>query len=62
MDQLTNEMMKAPGQTRIAQWQDAVRVLDSAPDFELQDVDGRLFRLSDFLNKSHVILEFGSVT
>lgn len=31
-----------------------------APDFRLLSVDGRSVRLSDFLGKKHVVLEFGS--
>ena len=29
-----------------------------APDFELPDFDGRVFRLSDFHGKQHVVLAF----
>ena len=35
---------------------------EPAPDFTLPDLDGRNVSLSHFRGKSHVILEFGSIT
>jgi peroxiredoxin len=33
-----------------------------APDFELKDVNGQLVRLSDYRNKAHIVMVFGSTT
>jgi hypothetical protein len=38
------------------------RVGDEAPDFTLKDVDGREFRLRDFVGLRPVVLEFVSIT
>jgi peroxiredoxin len=35
-----------------------IELLQPAPDFELDDFNGRKVRLSDFKNKSHVVLIF----
>jgi hypothetical protein len=35
-----------------------VEVGDQAPDFELSDANGRVYRLSDFRGRSAVVLEF----
>ena len=31
---------------------------DQAPDFELRDANGRIYKLSDFRGRSAVVLEF----
>ena len=35
-----------------------VAVGDEAPDFELSDANGRLYKLSDFRGRNAVVLEF----
>jgi peroxiredoxin Q/BCP len=35
-----------------------VAVGDQAPDFELSDANGRVYKLSDFRGRSAVVLEF----
>jgi len=37
---------------------DRVKVGDSAPDFTLENMDGRRITLSDFRNKKNVVLVF----
>ena len=39
-----------------------LRAGDNALDFELASIEGARIRLSDFRNKKHVLLEFGSIT
>ncbi len=36
----------------------SVNVGDEAPDFELSDSDGKVYKLSDFRGKNAVVLEF----
>ncbi len=36
----------------------SVDVGDAAPDFELSDSDGKIYKLSDFRGKNAVVLEF----
>jgi peroxiredoxin len=37
---------------------DLPRVGDVAPDFELKDAKGKMYRLSDFKGQKRVVLEF----
>ncbi|MBI4317427.1 MAG: hypothetical protein HY675_02970 [Chloroflexi bacterium] len=43
-------------------FRDGPRVGTRAPDFAGRALEGEVIRLSDFLGKAHVILEFGSIT
>jgi peroxiredoxin len=43
-------------------FQPALHVGDIAPDFEVQGLDGKPLRLTDFLGKKHVVFELGCIT
>jgi hypothetical protein len=53
---------RSEGAGRTDDFKNKLRAGDEAPDFELPTPEGELVRLSSFRGKSHVLLEFGSIT
>jgi peroxiredoxin len=44
------------------EFKNSLRAGEEAPDFALPSLEGERVRLSDFRDKKHVLLEFGSIT
>jgi len=47
---------------RATEFTSRLRAGEEAPDFELTTPDGESMKLSQFRDKKHVLLEFGSIT
>lgn len=45
-----------------AEFKAILRAGEEAPDFEMATLEGRSVRLSEFRDKKHIVLEFGSIT
>jgi hypothetical protein len=54
--------MRSEGVGRTNDFKNLLRAGEEAPDFELPTPEGERIRLSSFRGKSHVLLEFGSIT
>jgi hypothetical protein len=53
---------RSEGAGKTNAFQDLLRAGDPAPDFVLPTPEGEQVRLADFQARSHVLLEFGSIT
>ncbi len=56
------QKLSAEGRDLFRQFPDTLPVNALAADFVLQTVSGETVRLSDYRGKTHVVLEFGSIT
>lgn len=53
---------RSEGAGKTNEFKDLLRAGDPAPDFVLSTPEGEQVRLADFRGRSHVLLEFGSIT
>lgn len=53
---------RSEGAGRTNEFKAQLRAGDEAPDFELPTLEGERVRLSQLRGRSHVLLEFGSIT
>ena len=54
--------VRAEGAGRTVDFMNQLRAGAEAPDFELPTLEGTRVRLSDYRGRTHVLLEFGSIT
>jgi peroxiredoxin len=53
---------RSSSEGKSTEFKNSLRAGDEALDFELPSIEGERVRLSDFRDKKHVLLEFGSIT
>jgi hypothetical protein len=53
---------RSEGAGKTDEFKNLLRAGDPAPDFVLPTPEGEEVRLADFQGRSHVLLEFGSIT
>jgi peroxiredoxin len=53
---------RSSSEGKSTEFKSSLRAGDEALDFELPSLEGERVRLSDFRDKKHVLLEFGSIT
>ena len=53
---------RSSSEGKSTEFKNSLRAGDEALDFELPSIEGGRMRLSDFRDKKHVLLEFGSIT
>lgn len=53
---------RSSSEGKSTEFKNSLRAGDDALNFELPSLEGERVRLSDFRDKKHVLLEFGSIT